>query len=435
MSWLRLPDFEASNPELVHDDAGNLIEVLVEARPKRDAFDVCCLAQKLVKNGTKAVRYRDRRIDPAPTWLVVKRQRVKCRSCGATLYQAVPHVDDAHYITERLKEDIVLSAINRPFRDAVRFHAVEETLVRRVFRSYADERLLKYRYKAPRVIGVDENHLLGSARFVVCDAENGLLFDMLEGRTQSDIRRGLERMEDWDNVEVWCQDMAGSYKGIARDLFPQARIVIDKFHVVQKANHIWDAIRRAETKNLPKEVRERIPGLMKLFLKHWDDLDRRTQDRIADVLAHNERMKTAYTLKEWFYFFYDAPTRADAEEAYRQWVGEAKAKQWTEWKPLMGMMQRWRSEIFNYFDHRYTSGMVERLNRSIGDINRASNGMDFQTLRAKAILRYSHLIPEERFNMFFVEFSLEDDPDDGTVLVGAGVDASTLAADLEAGLF
>lgn len=59
MSWLRLPDFEASNPELVHDDAGNLIEVLVEARPKRETFDVCCLAQKLVKNGTKAVRYRD----------------------------------------------------------------------------------------------------------------------------------------------------------------------------------------------------------------------------------------------------------------------------------------------------------------------------------------------------------------------------------------
>jgi hypothetical protein len=148
----------------------------------------------------------------------------------------------------------------------------------------------------------------------------------------------------------------------------------------------------------------------------------------------------------------DAPNRGDAEAAYTQWVQFVRSKdQLKEWKPLLTMMQNWRKEIFNYFDQRYTSGTVERMNRSIADINRAANGMEFRTLRAKALLRYSHLIAEDRFNNHLVTHEgtavgnwmaeyLEpdahlEDGDPERVLVGSGFDPSTLAADLEAGRF
>lgn len=436
MNWLRLPDFDASDPELVYDDAGNLTEVLVQVRPVKEAYPFCCLAPKRIRNGTKKVRYRDRRLEPAPTWLVVERQRVTCKSCDATLYQEVPHVDDRRYVTERLRDDIALSAINRPFRDVVRFHAVEETLVKRLFRDYADDQLLKYRFKAPRVLGIDENNLLGDMRGVIVDVENAKLLDVYPGRTQSDIRRGFDRMEDWENVEVWCQDMAGPYKGLAKDLFPQAAIVVDKFHVLTKANLWFTKIRIAETPKLPVEMREKVPGLIRVLDMHWESMTPRQQDRVAEFLGYSKRLADAWAIKESFYYFYDAPCRADAEEAYKQWIQFVREKdQMADWKKLMTMVQRWRNEIFNHFDHRWTSGVVERMNRSVADINRASNGMDFQTLRAKAILRYGNLIPEERFRFYMLDaFSIDDDDDD-TVLVGAGFDPSTLIADLEAGLF
>jgi hypothetical protein len=72
--------------------------------------------------------------------------------------------------------------------------------------------------------------------------------------------------------------------------------------------------------------------------------------------------------------------------------------------------------------------------------------MDFQTLRAKAILRYGNLIPEDRFKLFMMDVApaifgdfldpdaaAQDEPD--TVLMGSGFDPSTLIADLEAGRF
>lgn len=395
MSWLRLPGFEAKEPELKHDDAGNLIEVLVPVRPVDDVYPVCCLAQKLVKNGSKSVRYRDRRIEPAPTWLVVRRQRMRCRSCDSTLYQAVPHVDDRHYVTERLARDLALSGAKRGFRDAVAMHAVEETLARRVFRRFADEKLLDYRFQAPRVLGIDENNLLGTMRGVVVDVEAGKLLDVYPGRSQSAIRRGLSRMDDWGRVEVWCQDMAGPYKGLARDLFPNAAIVVDKFHVLSKANYWWSRIRVAETPRLPKEVRQLMPGMVRLFDRHWEAMTDRQQDRVAEVFEYSERLKMAWTIKERFYYFYDAPDREAAEAAYTDWVHfVVQSGQHADWKRLMTMVQRWRTEIFNYFDHRFTSAAVERMNRSLGDINRAGNGMDFQTLRAKAILRHGRVLPD-----------------------------------------
>lgn len=409
MNWLGLPGFDAEAPVEIHDDEGDLAEILITVRPTVTTYPVCCLAQKLVKNGTKSVRYRDRRRGPAPTWLVVKRQRMKCHSCGKTLYQEVPHVDDDHYITDRLRYDIAMSSAKRTFADVAAFHAVEETLARRVFRSFADEKLLTYRYDAPRVLGIDENHVLGTARAVIADVSEGRLLDVLPGRTQSDIRRGfMERMDNWQNVEIWCQDMAGPYKGIARDLFPNALVVIDKLHVLMKANYWWNRIRVAEQPKLPKEVRKMVPGLIRALDRHWEQMKPRQQDRVAEFLEYSPSLKMAWTIKEQFFYFYDAKNRADAEKAYTAWVKFALANgQHKEWKRLMTMMQRWKPEIFNYFDHRWTSARVERLNRSIKDINRAANGMDFQTLRAKALLMHGRLIPPKSFTSYCMT-SFED---------------------------
>lgn len=449
MNWLRLDGFDVSNPRLIRGEHDEVVEVQVDCVPTKFDVDLCCLARKLVKNGTKVVRYRDLKLEAAPTWLHVSRQRYRCASCNSTLYQGVPHVDDNHMMTERLREAVEMSTIKRTFADAVHVHGVEETLARRVFRSHADRMLLDYRYKAPRVFGIDENMLLKGLRGVIVDVENAKLLDILPGNTQSEVRRGLQtRMEDWDNVEVWCQDMAGGYKGVAEDLFPKATIVVDKFHVLTKANHWFMKVRLSETPKLPLEIRKKMPGMIRLLDMHYDDINDRQKDRIEEVLSHSRRLSDAYAIKESFYVWYEATTRADAEAAYTDWVAFVRSKdQMEEWKKLMTMVQRERRYIFTYFDHRWTSGVVERMNRSIGEINRAANGMDFQTLRAKAILRYSTLTPEWRLKMHMMgagsdwldglleDGAADEDVDDDRVYVGSGFDPSTLIADLNAGSF
>ena len=107
MSWLRLDGMIAGDPRLIRDEHGRLVEVQVDCVPTTLDVEICCLARKLVKNGSKTVHYRDVKIEPeAPTWLHIRRQRFKCASCGRTLYQAVPHVDERHMVTTRLKDAV-----------------------------------------------------------------------------------------------------------------------------------------------------------------------------------------------------------------------------------------------------------------------------------------------------------------------------------------
>lgn len=41
---------------------------------------ICCTAPLLNRHGTYQFKVRDRRIDPMPTWLVIHRQRFKCKT-------------------------------------------------------------------------------------------------------------------------------------------------------------------------------------------------------------------------------------------------------------------------------------------------------------------------------------------------------------------
>lgn len=440
MTWLRLSHLQGEPPELVESD-GKLVEVRIQCRTNGPAVlpvHGCCLLPQLLKNGTKKVRVRDRRIEPAPTWLVIHRQRFRCKSCGGTVYEELPDVDDHHYITRRLKEDIALSATKRTFEDAATFHAVEETLVRRVFKAYAAEKLRDYSFYAPRVFGVDENRILGGDRFVCADIENGRLLEMLPARDSETVAAMFDRIEDRHDVDVFCQDMWRGYETLAKRFFPKALVVIDKFHVVRMANDAMDAARRAFAASLTNERRKKMRRQYRIFLSRWERLDDERQDKLAAICAEFPFLQAAYTLKERFFDLYDLQDRATAEAAYLRWREDVTPELRPFFAPVMRIMKNWGVPIFNYYEANYTNGLVENLNGRINEINRRGYGYDFDTLRAKALLRYGNLLPLTASRMFH-PMSLPKDVDEAerymTQPMSHGIDLSTLTADLAVGAF
>ena len=67
------------------------------------------------------------------------------------------------------------------------------------------------------------------------------------------------------------------------------------------------------------------------------------------------------------------------------------------------MVENWRTEIFNYFDNRYTNAITESLNRVSKEISAIGRGCNFKVLRAKILYRnsavkqakYSYYKPEK----------------------------------------
>ena len=96
---------------------------------------------------------------------------------------------------------------------------------------------------------------------------------------------------------------------------------------------------------------------------------------------------------------------------------------------LLGLLSfmrntRWRRLILNYFEHPYTNAYSEALNGLVDQMNRAGRGYRFETLRAKALLRYGPFRYEAANKMSFLSF-----------IRYHGIDLPTFEADLREGRF
>lgn len=60
----------------------------------------------------------------------------------------------------------------------------------------------------------------------------------------------LMKLKDRQKVEIVSMDMWNPYRAAVKAVLPQARIVVDKFHVVRMANDALERVRKGLRKEL-----------------------------------------------------------------------------------------------------------------------------------------------------------------------------------------
>ena len=83
----------------------------------------------------------------------------------------------------------------------------------------------------------------GKMSFIAQDFDSKKIVTILDGRTQATIRNHFLRYSSQvrSRVKVITMDMFSPYYDIARKLFPNAKIVLDRFHIIQ---HLSRAMNR-----------------------------------------------------------------------------------------------------------------------------------------------------------------------------------------------
>lgn len=405
----------------------------------------CCLLHGLKRNGTKAQRYRDHTVQSQPTVLEIRRQRFVCSECRATHYELLPDIDTQHRVTVRFREHLASQAIALPFMTAASLNGVHETLVRRIFNEHAERVLGDYKPCLPRVLGMDEIYLHRQARFVIGDVANGLMIDMQPSRRETDLRPYFDAMVGRERVEVVCQDMWSGYRKVTQAMFPKAVTVIDKYHVQRTANYGMEVVRKKLYLDLSNKDRISLKRKKALFLSRRGGSTTAAQAALSKVFGTHPLLSQAYDLKERFYDIYESQTRAEAETATNRWLASVPQELERPFKTSIDAINNWRPHILRYFEHRYTSAYIERLNGLIRKMDVAGAGYSFDVLRNKALLKHGHFgvartttrPPASRGRPGLVaEFATKLWlPGVRVDQVWTGVPLSTLEADLEAGTF
>jgi transposase len=408
---------------------------IITVRSKAPSFPQCCLLCTPKKLGTKAIRFRDYTIQADPVWLEVKRQRFKCLHCNKISYEDLPDFDSDFRLTVRFRDHLVWQAIDLPFTTAASQNGVHETLIRRLFAAETDRMLSSYQPYLPRVLGMDEIYLHRKARFVIGDVENGRMLDMQPSRRDADLRAYFDGLLDRHRVEVVCQDMWTGYRSLTKAMFPKAVTVIDKYHVQRTANYGMEVVRKALYLGLSNKDRVALKRKRALFMARNGGSTAAAQEAMAKVFAVHPGMQRAYDLKEQFYDIYEAPDRAAAEAATDRWLASVPPEFERPFKPSIDALRNWRPHILRYFEHRFTSGYVERLNGLIRKMDRNGAGYSYEVLRAKALFKHGALTLRKADGSIPFEMLGPDDDDlmPGDVWLWSGGEMATLEADLDAG--
>jgi transposase len=89
------------------------------------------------------------------------------------------------------------------------------------------------------------------------------VFDVLPGRSGASLRSYLKQLPGKEQVRVIVMDLSETYRQIARQYFPNAMIVADRFHVIRLVNQHFLKLRQSHD---PEGRKNR--GLLSLIRRH-----------------------------------------------------------------------------------------------------------------------------------------------------------------------
>lgn len=129
---------------------------------------------------------------------------------------------------------------------------------------------------------------------------------------------------------------------------------------------------------MEKESRVSLKNMRFLFLTGSENLTPRQSKQLDLLLEAYPQFQTPYLLKEAFRNIYQfAESREETEQLYADWVQANADEDCHAFDDFISTVANWHTEIFNYFDNRYTNAQTESLNNVICEVDRAGRGYTF----------------------------------------------------------
>lgn len=222
----------------------------------------------------------------------------------------------------------------------------------------------------------------GSFVTVVSDIEGGNLIEMIDSHRQQDIvevlmRQPLKVREEVEEVSV---DMWGGLPKVIEQVFPNAKLVIDRFHVMKAVNKDLNKLRRGIG------ITDR--GSKYLLLSNRINLEQAQIEKLEMTLKKSECLRIAYEMKEEFREIYETHmTVKIAQTEFKNWLNYASLFFQESASTIVNHFEG----ICNYFLNRTTSGVMEGINNRIKLIMRQGYGFsNFDNFRERVLACFSN---------------------------------------------
>jgi transposase len=348
-----------------------------------------CGQVHLVAHDAHEVTVQDLPMTGRVVYLHFEKARVRC--CGRRPeLEHLPWVEKNSQQTVRLKWSIYEECKDSPVKAVAARHNLSWGTVKSIDKELIELGLSKRDLSGLRRLGIDEVAMAKRHRYltVVTDLRARKVVWVGEGRKSRNLAGFFRPLPEATRrrIDVVAIDMWEAYRKSVKKWLPNAKIVFDKFHVIEHLNKALDEVRKNEARRLDKDDRKILKRKRWVLLKGAENLSPEQQGTLRELMDANENLQKAYLLKEEFRDFYRTDFRWHwrrglfrriaelARNALLGWVKRARESLLAPLVKFCRMVERHEEGILRYFVKRVTGGISEGMNNKIKAVKRRAYG-------------------------------------------------------------
>ena len=358
----------------------------------------CINEDTIIKKGTRNSLIKINKHAELTTYLDLTKQRYKCKNCNKKFYATTLEVDYRCHISNQVKLAILNCAKEMMCKSLIaRLYNVSDNTVQSIFDTvfYNDT---VYKDFLPKAICIDEfTFKKKTYAFNICNAKNGKTIDLVLDRTTNNLDKYFSHYTEKarKRVKFVVMDMYSPYIDLIKKWFPNAKIIIDLFHIVQLLTKSLNKT-RINVMNENKDDRNKFKRYWRFILKSRFDLDSSTWNKFRcfkNLMTEIDVVNYLLSKDKFFENSYDLYQDILYHLQHRNYEGFNKVVN-KEYKDIskqiqitLNTLKKYSKYIKNTLEYSYSNGVMERNNNTCKLIKRISFGFkNFRNMKSRIMI-------------------------------------------------
>lgn len=302
-------------------------------------------------------------------------RRFFCLSCRKPFTESLPPWMNGRYrYTKHFEEAVVKELSKGNFLDVSKKFGVSSHTLLSILERRAQSIEIP---DGELILNVDEHSFSGrDLKITIGAANHRKILAVLDDDNQATLERYFKSWPEEAKSRVLevCIDMKASYLSVLKETFPEAKIVVDRFHVVKEMNRQVDEMRKILQPEGKKGSR-RIHRF--LLLKNRNNLSLKELQLLKQVFKrfkNHPALEGAYFIKEKVSEMYECKTKFEAERKLNMLLSQFEYHEVGKLKEMRDTLIRWKPYILNFFERRTTNAFIEGCHNKIKLVKRMSYG-------------------------------------------------------------
>jgi len=247
------------------------------------------------------------------------------------------------------------------------------------------------RYQQVRKLGIDEiAHRKGKQDYacVLVDLERGIQLDVLKDRKKETLIAHFQSLGEkfCNQIETVSCDIWRTYINVAKQCFPNAEIVIDRFHVVKLMNDVLDKLRKKLRKEFEQE--DCFKSIKWKLFKRLENCTDKEYTLLQNAFKKSSLLEEIYELRNTFNTMFDiAKNKEELSDYLDFWMTYAQTLEDNHLNKFIKTLTNWKTQIAAFATEKITNAATEGLNNYLRYFKRISFGLpNFKNMRLRILM-------------------------------------------------